>query len=368
MLKVNQARNWDDFRAAVDGISVPGQMMTYADVEGHVRRTMAVRLPVRQPHHLRSFLLDSGSTDHWQRFVNGAELSADHDPQEGFVVSANESPGSSPVPVGLFFSPPDRARRLRAMIANHTLIELEGLNDALSDVYMATSHELSRLFSRALRTSGHETADQPPHELVALLTEWDGRYEADSRGALLFELVLHNFVENYYGDDAISTYWATWKPRSLVLEDLLCRPPAAIAASLRQALRQSARAFKRFGTWGAVHRLRLAHPFGYAPLFGGRYVLYDTAASGGSESVYKTGHRFGAGRHQVTYGSSARHISDLSDLDHNYFVLLGGQDGWLGSVTYSDHLPLWQRNKSIQVPLRPATARAQFAYRMELLP
>lgn len=144
--------------------------------------------------------------------------------------------------------------------------------------------------------------------------------------------------------------------------------PAALAASLRMAVRRSARAFKRFGIWGGIHRLRLAHPFGYLPLFGGRHVLSDTAALGGSDSVYKTGHRVGAGRHQVTYESNARHVSDLSDLDHNYFILLGGQDGWLGSVTYGDQLPLWRRNTSIQVPLRPATARAQFPLRMELSP
>ena len=32
-------------------------------------------------------------------------------------------------------------------------------------------------------------------------------------------------------------------------------------------------------------------------------------------------------RHFTRYGSNARHISDLSNIDRNYFVLLGGQDG-----------------------------------------
>ena len=33
----------------------------------------------------------------------------------------------------------------------------------------------------------------------------------------------------------------------------------------------------------------------------------------------------GRGANTVTYGSNARHISDMSDPDGNYFVLLGGQ-------------------------------------------
>ena len=272
------------------------------------------------------------------------------------------------VPVGMFFSPPDRARRLSELVANQTQMDLEGLNDALNDTYMATSLELSRLFSRALSTSGDEISNRLPQELVALLAEWDGRYQACSRGALLFEPVLYNFVGNYYRKDTVSAYWATWNPRSFVLEDVSRCPPAALAASLRQAVRRSARAFKRFETWGDMHRLRLAHPFGYVPLFGGRYVLSDTAASGGSDSVYKTGHRFGAGRHQVTYGSSARHISDLSDLDHNYFVLLGGQDGWLGSSHLRRSAATLATQQVHSGSSAPGHSSRSIPYRMDLSP
>jgi penicillin G amidase len=58
----------------------------------------------------------------------------------------------------------------------------------------------------------------------------------------------------------------------------------------------------------------------------------------------------------------ARHISDLSDLDRNYFVLLGGQDGWLGSTTFLDQVALWQQGKYITLPLRPETARATYPH------
>jgi penicillin amidase len=178
--------------------------------------------------------------------------------------------------------------------------------------------------------------------------------------------MLNNFVKTYYDKDTILAYWATWDPRSRVLHDISRRPPDALAAPLRHAMLHSQRAFKRFGTWGGMHRLRLGHPFSAVPFIGKRYVFSDTAASGGGDSVNKTGHRFTAGSHQVTYGSSARHISDLSDLDCNYFVLLGGQDGWLGSDTYGDQLALWHRNETVQVPLRPSTARARSSHRIEL--
>jgi penicillin amidase len=366
LLKVNQARNWEEFSVAIEGISVPGQTMTYADVYGHARRTMAVRLPAREPRHVRSFVLAAHDTAHWQRFFGSGDLLTDQDQQDGIVVSANDPPGPSRVPIGLFFSPPDRARRLRALLAGHRQVTVESLLDALSDVYMATSHELSRLFSQALTRSSALSSRRPDDVLVKLLAEWDGKYAASSRGALAFELTLYHLVREHFGRGTLAAYWATWQPRTLVLEDLMRAEPATFAASVRTGLRRSVQAFSRIKTWGAMHRMRLVHPFGHIPLFGGRYVLCDTAASGGNESVCKTGHRLTAGRHDVIYGSSARHISDLSDLDRNYFVLLGGQDGWVGSACYGDQALLWQRNATIQIPLRAAAVRVLFGRRTDL--
>ena len=39
-------------------------------------------------------------------------------------------------------------------------------------------------------------------------------------------------------------------------------------------------------------------------------------------------------------------------------VLLGGQDGWLGSDTILDQAALWREGRYLDLPLRPETARA----------
>lgn len=62
------------------------------------------------------------------------------------------------------------------------------------------------------------------------------------------------------------------------------------------------------------------------------------------------------------FGQVARHISDLSDPDHNWFVLAGGQDGWLGSANFADQIPLWQNKRWIRVPLRRKTLVDEFPH------
>jgi penicillin amidase len=103
-------------------------------------------------------------------------------------------------------------------------------------------------------------------------------------------------------------------------------------------------------------------------VFGRRYVYCEVPVAGGNESILKTGHRLTAKRQSVIHGSSARHVSDLSDPDANFFALAGGQDGWLNSSTCADQLDLWRLEAYIQIPLQLETVRACFSHRLELLP
>ena len=82
----------------------------------------------------------------------------------------------------------------------------------------------------------------------------------------------------------------------------------------------------------------------------------------------KMAHGLVNGRHCATFGSMARHISDLSDLDANWFTLLGGNDGWLGSANYCDQLPLWQERRYIRMPLRLETIAREFPTALMLSP
>jgi penicillin amidase len=71
-------------------------------------------------------------------------------------------------------------------------------------------------------------------------------------------------------------------------------------------------------------------------------------------------------RHFVRYGSSARHISDLSNADANWFVLLGRQDGWFNSTNFADQVALWQSGDYVQLLLRLDSVRRRFLHILHL--
>ena len=69
------------------------------------------------------------------------------------------------------------------------------------------------------------------------------------------------------------------------------------------------------------------------PVLGRRYRFASTPAQGGNDTLWKTGNPLTGRRHHCGFASTARYVFDMSDPDANWFVLLGGQDGWLGSTT-----------------------------------
>lgn len=369
MLRLARARDWDEFRAALEGFAVPGQTMLYADAAGHIGEVMAARLPCRPAAELRDPFIPAADAAHWQRLATSRDLPCRLDPPEGYLVSANNRPKASEIAIGYFFSPDDRALRLAQLIDQRASVSVECITSLHRDVYHRPAVTLRDwIIGRIRARSPAPHQARTTRRFLEALSAWDGGYEAGSAGALAFELLLHYLSMRVCGATNLRAYEATWRTRGFIARDLAAASDKVIGAALDQALPAAAERLDAFETWGGMHRLRLAHPLGGMPLVGRRFRYGDVPVSGSSETLMKTAHPLTDERHAATYGSNARYICDLSDPDRSYFVLLGGQDGWLGSSTSVDQCALWQRGEYIQVPLKPEFVRARFPYQVELLP
>lgn len=151
-------------------------------------------------------------------------------------------------------------------------------------------------------------------------------------------------------------------------EDLALLTPAQRAAAIGAGVAQAAETFETGQTWGDVHRLEVAHVFGDLPLIGSRYLIEDIPIGGSRETIFKTSHPLTVERHDADFGAQSRHISDLSDPDANYFVLFGGQDGWLGSPNFADQVSLWREGGFVQVPLTEDAVRRAHPIVLRLAP
>ncbi|HEY7610751.1 MAG TPA: penicillin acylase family protein, partial [Alphaproteobacteria bacterium] len=374
LLRAARARNWPEFRAAFDTFAVSAQSMVYADRAGNIGQVMAAMLPVRARALPPDLILDPADpAAQWKAIATAAQLPAAYNPRAGYLASANNKPAELPFPIGYVFSQDDRMQRMRALVGEHPRIGLAELKALQRDVLVPSSLQLRNLYLAAIaRTQADEGLGRRAQRVLDLMAGWDGRYRADDQAPVAFELFHFRFQERYYvgryGEEAASTMFAIAAMSRLLAQDLPKIPEAELRPLLAEALAEAGRKLGRFKTWGAMHRLQLTHPLAFAPLIGGRYRFGDLPTGGSTESLMKTAHNSTGERHFTRYGQQARFVADLADPDANYFVLLGGQDGWLGSATALDQLRLWQDGEYIQVPLRPEAVRARFARRLDLVP
>lgn len=367
-LKVARATGPQEFQAAFETFGVSAQTMVFADSAGNIGQVLAAQLPARPPRDDWPLVLDpqrdGGS---WHDIVTTSRLPRQVNPPDGIVTSANNQPPAADVPIGFFFSDDDRVRRLRQMLLDAPSIGVDDLKALQLDTRSIDAARMARTLSAML--SGH---GEDVQTVADTLAAWDGDYAVDARGPVVFELMLHGIVPALYGfDDAdqVPTLTTQWSYLTeFLLADLVALPTDRRVALLRQAALEAAEQAERFPRWGDMHTMRVAHALSSAPLIGGRFVLDEYPVGGSRETPMKTAHGLVDGPHRATYGSQARHISDLADPDANYFVLFGGTDGWLGSANFADQIPLWRQGDYIRVPLTPATVRREFRQVMTLRP
>lgn len=368
-LGANRANHWDEFRQAFESYAVSGQNILYADVDGNIGMLLAYAQPLVGEQGQNRLALST--SENWSEQRSSLELPSLYNPPEGYIASANNEPLQIAPRIGRFYSSNDRIKRLNGLLGTTTTVSVKALKQWQRDVYSQSSFELKAyLVNRCEASEGFVPASA---EFWKVLRGWDGSYSEKSRGAVAFEVLMANLVpevlNDHYASPDLSQVMMRGGRWKVLLRDLLPEwEGAELHRLVNDAILAATGPFADYPVWGDMHRMRLAHPLGRIPVLGRQYRFLEYGVGGSTETLMKTANGLSQELHYATYGANARHISDLSDLDANYFVLLGGQDGWLTGPNLIDQVPLWREGRYIQMPLRPESVERDFSRVMELKP
>jgi penicillin amidase len=376
MLRAGRAKDWQSFVEALEEFSVPAQNFMYADTHGNIGHVLAAQLPKRSGEKPGDVYIDTALSDkNWETILGTLTLPRILNPAEGYLASANNKPVDTEYPISWFYGPDERIRRLKQMLSAEKVFTPADLKAMQHDTVSLTSLELRD----ALLAGVDVDVAGEAAEVLTSLKSWDGRYEADSRGALCFEAVLTIFAPKMYEALESSELFETIKNRGwvrhLILEDLAELDTAALqnesasrSALLKATLEECVEALDGKKVWGDVHRLELNTWLARAPIVGKKYAFGSYPAGGSRDTVMKTAHPFTVEPHGTFYGSQARHVSDMADPDANWFVLLGGQDERMTSSDFINQVELWRKGEYIRVPLSRELVEKSFPYTTVLRP
>ena len=360
---LDHARDWTEFREAVRGFRAVGVNVVYGDVDGNIGLATCAGVPIRRTGDGQG--VAPGETDayDWTGVVPFEELPFTYNPPDGAVASANNRPADASYPrfIGNAFDP-NRIARIRRLLAEKPKFSIEDFGRMQADVGSVRAGETLPILVAELG----RLPDLAPEEkeALALLTAWDGRYEAESPAPLVFETLFWRLAREVAGDELgpeltddflditggefmarilrhpDSPWWDDVRTpdRRESASDILRRSFALTVADLESAWGGDSRVW----SWGAAHTLILKHPLSRVRLLDKVFRL--------NRGPFKLGGNFDtpnafsyprASGFQITWGPSQRHIFDAADWDRSLTVIPTGESGVPASPFYGDQTKLY---------------------------
>ncbi len=349
--KANQSKNFKEFRKSFEDYAVAGLNLTYADNLGNVALIPAIRQPILSDEKDQFELVKNRKTKITHN-LPPSELPYALNPSQGFIVSTNNLPFKTAPRIAYVSGSNDRFNRASELLSNKQFLNTQDLMRTQSDVFSRESHEFSRFIAK--RFESHLTSSID--DILKPLETWDGQYRIEQKEPLVFEFLTWQMANFYFSEKL--------KNKKLVKRVLESEDWRIIfgrefreldESSQRDLVVKSAQLIKKpleqFKNWGEYHVQVVQSPLGLIPYLGKRFRFQEYPAAGSSTTLNKSVFSPGFKKSQVTFGAQVRHISDLSSLDENYFVMLGGNDGWLSNPHLFDQVELWRKGEYLKLPL-----------------
>ena len=185
-LRVNYARDWETFKDSFRTYVAPALNMLYADKSNNIGSLGVGRIPVRAKGEGRLPVPAWANEYRWTGYVPFEDWPQRFNPEEGYIVSANNSPVGPDYPhfISADWAPPHRARRIEQLLQEKVSrgepIPLDHFGRMQGDTVDLSVRGLLDYLKR-VSPSGPEQK-----QALGYLQNWDGSMSLESQGAAIF--------------------------------------------------------------------------------------------------------------------------------------------------------------------------------------
>ena len=353
-LRVDQARNWDEFVSGMEKHYTPSENMVYADIHGNIGWFGCSIAPIRP--NWNGLLPVPGNGDYeWRGFLDTRLLPRILNPTEGFFASANQYN----IPDGYPFTnlsahewtDPFRFNRIVEVLGSNRRFTVGDSERLQYDELSLPARELVPFLE------GLSSSDPDVEAARRVLVDWDYLLLKDSIQAAIYELwvtQVHRNVFALYVPEAARGIFGSGN--RTVLINLVTFPDEAFGkdpiagrdAVLLQSLAEAVDALKAAlgpdmseWQWSNLHHMAYEH--GLSPIVDPetRELLNvgPLPMGGDAYTVHNTGYR--QSDFNQNTGASYREVMDLAHWDRSVTLNSPGQSGDPNNAHYRDLFPLW---------------------------
>ena len=379
---LGQAKNWEEFRAALRRVTGPAQNGVYADVDGNIGYQVAANIPVRKNGH--GEIPVAGDTDdfEWTGYIPFDELPTVFNPPGGIIATANAKvagPGYKHFLTESWMSP-YRTDRIWALLDNDRKFRPQDFIEIQTDLNSLPHRLLAEHLRKAAEK--HAPKDARARWLIEQLPNWNGRASKDDVAISFLEFTRRSLrkriLEAKLGDDEMYHWWRS----EVFLQNVLRDRPAhwlpsaygnatSVSDGYDELLSRSAdEAVKemeaRSGSnkivqwrWGRFMQLAILHPLARSGFLRRHWSIGPIGQDGSSFSVKQTGR---------SLGPAMRFVADLSNPDNSLMNITMGQSGQYLSRYYEDQFPEWYEGRGIHSTFSAAVEEKSSVNHLRLRP
>jgi len=357
-LRMDQARTWEEFRAACGYNRIPAENMVWADRKGNIGYQAAGIQPLRRGWSGLLPVPGDGRYE-WDGYLPITALPNAYNPAQGFFVTANHylMPNDYPWPEAMHYTwaDPYRASRISELLGSGRLFSVAEVARVQNDDLSIPARSVVPLL-RDLALSGDASI-----KARDLLTSWDYVLDKHSVAAGLYAMWQRRLTANVRAlvmpaaAEGLTSMKRTidWllAPGGEFGDNPTAARDALLARSLDEAIAELTKKLGpdmngwRYGQENYHHAL-IRHPLADAVNEATRAKLNVGPAPRGGDSYTITA--TGTGDNQ-TSGGSFKIIADTEDWDNTIGQNNPGQSGNPESPHYRDLFTMWAQGKYFPV-------------------
>jgi penicillin amidase len=339
-LRIPTATSAEQAATILDGAHGFSLHWVVADSAGTVLYKQAGRIPRRSNGWSGLYPVPAEGSARWLGFYEGADLPRGR-AVNGTIATANEArAGTDGATLSTLAQPPYRRERILELLAARERHDAASMQAIQLDLVSGQARRLAAILSGRL----------PDGPLRQALTDWDYRYDEQSRGAHAFDLAYRAALEAIAPD--LGGDWMTAMLSGSELRVWWCNALDSLVADaetwtearverLERGLSRVARAMPR--RWGDVQRFEMPHlAFGGLP----KVLGFDRGPFPlvGSIGTVRQGYAVQIDGAPLVNGPAYRFVADLSE-EGMWSTLPGGIDGSRWSETYVCWLEEWREGR-----------------------
>ncbi len=359
LLKINAARNYDEFVDALRDYNLPAQNIAYADVEGNIALWVAGKYPIRK--NGIGMLLHNGSTGEfeWTGYIPLEEIPHALNPSQHYLASANQRSTSSMYTHYLqnlaspSIAPGYRGNRINQLLNDSQNITFEDMQKFQADSFDLAASIFIPVLLEAVSES--EVKDPLVLEAVDYLRSWNYVMDKDLVAPTIWNAWFYKFYSNTFKDeldsaglsdlavlpllDVLHDFTANNYPRWFdnvgtpdveTRDDIIILSLSQVVEELREEFGDEPEEWK----YGRYHVVQINHIFSSA---GVKALDYPPQPRDGDVLTINVAW----GQRVSTGGPSWRMVIDMADVEGAVGIIPGGESGVPFSPHYTDQVGLW---------------------------